>query len=465
MLETPGKPTRSASTGAGLDPLASIEDELRRLTPLGGAVPAVPAPRKVGGTSIEIRTGDVLAWEGGAETDPQSGDDFMDPTSLDDLGPDGAQLQGEFLDETEQERPNPLPPEDIAALTRGLVGEDDTAEVPARGPSPVPSISVSTESVRLPEPEPPGDTTERALPLPPRPRPPSTRSEARRRPQFWDSFAGAFAVPLVGSGSAWLLLLFGCAFASQLVPLRFALGFYALFGAILAVYYARSITGGLAGEVRAPGFRAPQALIAEILAPAAALFALTLFLSAPLGWLSPEVVTVGVEEVSSAFEAPTQPAPPGAGRAAAAPAAAAPAAAAPAVAAPRLREILRARQLPRDRTLGILLLLCFAAYYGPMAFALAAVNRRTLQVANPVRVGSRALRGGIAYFTIASVGVAVLFVFAVAALWLPPRGALALVLGALAYVCGVQGQLLGRLFAALPTQFLDSPDLDHTLER
>jgi len=451
MLETPAKSTRSVNAGAGLDPLASIEDELRRMTPFGGPVPAVPVPRKVGGTAIEIRTGDVLAWEGGAETDPQSGDDFMDPTSLD-LGPDGTPLQGEFLDETEQERPNPLPPEDIAALARSLVSEDDTAEVKARGPSPVPSISVSTESIRRPEPEPPVDTTERALPLPPRPRPPSARSEARRRPQFWDSFAGAFAVPFLGSGSAWLLLLFACAFASQAVALRFALGFYALFGAILAVYYARSITGGLAGEDRAPGFRAPQALIAEILAPAAALIALTLFLSAPLGWLSPEVVTVGVEEVSSAFDGRASPP-------------AAPDAAAPNAAAPRLREILRARQLPRDRTLGILLLLCFAAYYGPMAFALAAVNRRTLQVANPVRVASRALRGGIAYFTIASVGVAVLFVFAVAALWLPPRGALALVLGALAYVCGVQGQLLGRLFAALPSQFLDSPDLEHTIER
>lgn len=431
MLEVPGKPMRSAS-GTGADPLASIEDELRRMSQ--------PQPRRVEGTSIEVRTGDVVAWESGPETEVQQGDDFMDPTSLD-LGQE-APPTGDYLDETEQERPNPLPPEDIAVLAQSLINEDDTAEVKASGLGPVPSISVSTESLHRPElarKESQSDRSPRRPPTP-RPRVPSPRAEAARRPQFWDAFAGAFVLPFVGKGIGWLVLLFGCCFASQLVPLRYALGLYVLFGTILAVYYARSIGGGLAGEDRAPGFQAPRALIAEILAPAAALIALTLFLSAPLGWLSPEVVTVGVEEVSSAFDG------------------AAPAAAAPAASSPRLREIVRARQLPRDRTLGILLLLCFAAYYGPMAFALAAVNRRTLQVVNPVRVASRALRGGIAYFTIASVGVAVLFVFAVAALWLTPRAALALVLGALAYVCGVQGQLLGRLFAALPAQFLETSD-------
>lgn len=435
MLEAPGKPLR-AGGGTGADPLASIEDELRRMS--------VPQPRKVGGTSIEIRTGDVIAWESGPETEVQAGDDFMDPTALDldqDVPP-----AGEYLDDTEQERANPLPPEDIAALARSLIHEEDTAEVKARGPSPAPSISVSTESLRREDVELSHDATEQRLRPAPRPRAPSARVEAARRPQFWDAFAGAFVLPFIGKGIGWLLLLFACCFASQLAPLRYALGIYALFATILAVYYARSIVSGLAGAERAPGFQAPRALIAEILAPAAALFALTLFLSAPLGWLSPEVVTVGVEEVSSAFDAT------------------APAAAAPSPHAPRLREIVRARQLPRERTLGILLLLCFAAYYGPMAFALAAVNRRTLQVVNPMRVASRALRGGIAYFTIASVGVAVLFVFAVAALWLTPRAALALVLGALAYVCGVQGQLLGRLFAALPAQFLDSGG-EHPLER
>jgi eukaryotic-like serine/threonine-protein kinase len=331
---------------------------------------------------------------------------------------------------------------------------------------------------------------------------------------FWPSFSAALLVPVRGRGVLWLpilgLLLAVASLSWSVYGILLKLAYVGL----LANYFAKSVARGLEGEALAPDLKKPSSIKAELILPGLMIVGLAVLLWGPPTYLTGRILFGMIEEQQQAIlddlersegeDAARLPVEmwnpdevfrtlsgefielkegddpkivkrhdrryvkvyPGEGVIVLLPLTWDPGQPDPTLEAghdptalPTEEDQLsfgklvgRAQIPPASATL-VLLLVLFAFYYWPMALTIAALSGNLFGVFNPFLVLSHAAKGGSEYAAIAIIGLGIAGFAFVMAMQLTLLWMIALVLGAIGYLAGVQGYLMGRLVASRPDAF------------